>query len=190
MELDSHADTVVLGRNCVILAYTGRECDVSPYTDFYDAIKGVPIVSGATAWTSERTGETHILIFHEALWMGDTLQHSLINPNQLRHYGVHVQDNPYDAVQLHLSTEDGSSVFPLQSEGTTIYLTTRTPTDRELQECPHVELTSKTMWDPQDVRFPDPTESVDECCLFEDECSIHFKKYNKRIGFNRWLKPK
>ena len=71
LELDSHADTVVLGKNCVILAYTGRECDVSPYTDYYDAIKGVPIVTGATAWTSQATGETFILVFNEALWMGE-----------------------------------------------------------------------------------------------------------------------
>ena len=70
MELDSHADTIVLGKNCVIMAYTGRECDVSPYTEAYDAIKNVSIVSGATAWTCQSTGETLILVFHEALWDG------------------------------------------------------------------------------------------------------------------------
>ncbi len=43
MELDLHADTVVLGRNCVVLSYTGRECDVSPYSDAYQASKGVPM---------------------------------------------------------------------------------------------------------------------------------------------------
>jgi hypothetical protein len=104
MELDSHADTVVLGRNCVILSYTGRECDVSPYTDVYDAIKGVPIVSGATAWTSQSTGDTYILVFNEALWMGDTMDHSLLNPNQMRHYGIQVNDNPYGDVQMHLAS--------------------------------------------------------------------------------------
>ena len=56
MELDSHADTTVLGRNCIVLQYTGRECDVSPYTDSYEAIKGVPIIQGATAWTDEASG--------------------------------------------------------------------------------------------------------------------------------------
>ncbi len=76
MELDSHADTVVLGRNCTILSHTGRECDVSPYSKTYESIKGVPIVTGATAWTCETTGLTYILVFHEALWMGDSLDHS------------------------------------------------------------------------------------------------------------------
>ena len=43
-ELDLHADTVVLGRSCIILTYTGRECDVSPYSETYEFIKGAPIV--------------------------------------------------------------------------------------------------------------------------------------------------
>ena len=117
MEMDSHADTAVLGRNCVILNYTGRECDVSPYTDSYEAIKGVPIVTGASAWTSEVNGQTHILVFNEALWMGDVLEHSLINPNQLRHFGVTVQDNPYNETEMHLETENGDLVIPLQANG-------------------------------------------------------------------------
>ena len=49
MELDSHADTTVAGANCVVLAYTGRECDVSPYDDKYEPVSGVPIINAATA---------------------------------------------------------------------------------------------------------------------------------------------
>jgi hypothetical protein len=49
LELDSHADTIVLGSNCVILSHTGRKCDVSPFTEAYNFIQNVPIVYGATA---------------------------------------------------------------------------------------------------------------------------------------------
>jgi hypothetical protein len=77
MEMDTHANTAVLGRNCVLVrSYTSRECDVSPYTDSYEAIKGVPSVTGATGWTSQVDGQTYILVFHEALWMGDEPEHS------------------------------------------------------------------------------------------------------------------
>lgn len=162
MELDSHADTVVLGSNCVVLSFTGRECDVSPYSDTYQAIKGVPIVSGATAWTSQSTGETYILVFHEALWMGGVLDHSLLNPNQMRQFGVIVQDNPFDADQMHIATEDDELVIPLESEGTTIFVNTRTPMEQELQEKRHIHLTSKAPWDPRDVCFPEPTRLVEE----------------------------
>ena len=93
-ELDSHADTTVLGANCIILSHTGQSCEVMPYSDTYDAITDVPVVTGATLWTSPHDGDEFILIFNEALWMGDTLQHTLVNPNQLRAYGTTVQDTP------------------------------------------------------------------------------------------------
>ena len=94
-ELDSHADTIALGKNSIIMKYTGRECEVSPYADTYDTIKKVPIVTGATGYTSPITGRRSILIFNEALWLGDQMQHTLINPNQLRYYGLLVKDDPY-----------------------------------------------------------------------------------------------
>ena len=88
IELDSHADTVVLGSNCVVLHHMGKVCEVSLYRNEYDAITDVPVVRGATLWTDQHTNEEYILIFNEALWMGDTLSHSLINPNQLRAFVI------------------------------------------------------------------------------------------------------
>ena len=90
IELDTHADSIVAGANCCIMHYTSRECDVSPYRDDYSPIKNVPIVQAATTYQSPHTGQNYILILNEALWMGDSMQHTLINPNQLRHYGITV----------------------------------------------------------------------------------------------------
>ena len=52
IELDFHVDTIVVGANCIILNYTGRECDVAPYPypDEYESIHNVTIVTAATAW--------------------------------------------------------------------------------------------------------------------------------------------
>ena len=52
IELDTHADTIVFKHSFISLSETGRECDVLPYTDEYEAIKNVPLVSAATVWTS------------------------------------------------------------------------------------------------------------------------------------------
>jgi hypothetical protein len=57
--------------------YTGKECYVSPY----EAIKSVPIVQAATAYDNRDTGKTTILILNKAIWMGDQMEHTLINPN-------------------------------------------------------------------------------------------------------------
>jgi hypothetical protein len=112
-EIESHADTIVLGQNSVILQYTGCECDVAPYSD--KPIRNVPIVTGATAITNTQTGETVIFVFNEAIWMGDQLEHSLLNPNQLCHHWVLVQDNPYDKQSLHLSSDDDEITIPMHA---------------------------------------------------------------------------
>jgi hypothetical protein len=52
-----------------------------PYTDTYEAVKDVPIVSAATAWTNQETGESVILYFNQVLWYGKKMPVSLINPN-------------------------------------------------------------------------------------------------------------
>ena len=83
VELDTHADTIVLGANCTVLSYTGKECDVTPYTDAYDAIRHVPVVSGTTLWTRPSDGQEFILVFNEALWMGEQMQHTLATMNVL-----------------------------------------------------------------------------------------------------------
>ena len=58
-------------------------------------VKDVPIVTGASAYTNG-DGITYILLIHEALYYGDKLSHSLINPNQIRNNDVEFWDNPYD----------------------------------------------------------------------------------------------
>ena len=153
-ELDSHADTTVVGNNCIISHYTGKQCDVSPYRDDYESIRDVPIVTAATAWQSKSTGETFILIINEAIWMGDSMDTTLINPNQLRYFGIKVQDNPVSKEPLSIVTENDEFSINLQMEGTIISFTTRTPTDREMLECTHIHLTSPHDWEPKNVKFP------------------------------------
>ena len=73
IEMDSHADTCVLGKNFIVLNYTNRVTDVYGYSKELGAIRDIPIVTGATAIDDPNTGETIILIVNEALWYGDRL---------------------------------------------------------------------------------------------------------------------
>ena len=57
-ELDSHADTCVLGSNFKLIELTGEVVDVVPYHEEYEAKQDVPIITAATAWTHPDTGET------------------------------------------------------------------------------------------------------------------------------------
>ena len=117
---------------------------------------------GATVWTNVTDETAYLLIFHESLWMGDKLDHTMVNPNQLQAYGVNVQDNPFDAKPLSMTTDDTS--VELYSEGTIICRNTRTPTESELSQLPRLILTSPHDWDPHNVCFPScndqPSDSV------------------------------
>ena len=154
IELDSHADTIVLGSNCVVLHHTGKVCEVSPYSDDYEAIKNVPVVCGATLWTDTVDNQEYILVFNESLWMGDSLTHSLINPNQLHVFGTDIQDNPFSNERLSIQQAFHDISIPLQTLGTIIYANTRAPTDQQLGQHPHIVLSSDADWDPHHVRSP------------------------------------
>ena len=159
LELDTHADTFVAGRNCTLMNISERVCDVMPYSDDYEPKQGIPIGQVATGYTSAN-GQRSILVFNEALWMPE-MEASLMNPNQLRHYGVEIQDNPYNSHPMLIRKEDsdeGDFVACLKSQGTNIYIDTWTPTDKDLQEYPQVVLTSPRPWDPYKVKFPGISE--------------------------------
>jgi hypothetical protein len=90
------------------------------------------------------------------------LDHSLINPNQLRHYGVTVQDNPFALTLLRIASPDDEFRMPMQADGTTIFFDSRTPTNYELDQCPHITLSSRALWNPRYVQFPTAAHQVEE----------------------------
>ena len=151
----------------------------------------VPIVTGATAITNATKGATFILVFNEAIWMGTHLEHSLLNPNQMRHHGITVQDNPYANESLQLQALDDEFSNPLQNGGIIIVFNTRTPTAHELATCAHVVLSSPAPWNPCDVQqFPTHHDEEGETIMHEiarlsmfDLSTLDFK----RISVSRAL---
>jgi hypothetical protein len=110
-------------------------------------------VSGATAWTNPADQETIILIFHECLYFGKSLDHSLINPNQIRHHGIDYWDNPYDASHELSIVVDGDLSIPLHFHSTKLVFNSRVPTAKELDTCRQVEMTSIIPWEPHEVHL-------------------------------------
>jgi len=148
LELDSHADTSVLGKNFSVLEYTNTSCDVYGFSGT-SKLADVPIVSGATAWNDDY-GTTFILVIHNALWMGSKLKHSLINPNQVRYNGIRVMDDP---TQNGLGIHTKDNHIKMKMRGIVCYANTRVPSPQELLECDRIILTSAEGWDPRNVSF-------------------------------------
>ena len=93
---------------------------------------------------------TFILVIDEGLWLGEKIGHSLLNPNQLRYSGICVWDNPFDPHNP-LSIEHEDLSIPLKVAGTTIFVDTHTPLQSELTDCPHIELSCDSEWNPLTV---------------------------------------
>ena len=91
-------------------------------------------VTGATLWMDLGDGQEYILVFDEALYMGDTLEHSLINPNQLQSFGIIVQDTPFANAPLGIEDLSSGITIPL------IYADTRSCTHDDLSRLPHIVL--------------------------------------------------
>ena len=153
-ESDSNADTCCLGKNFAIMSYTSRTADVYPYDSSYAPIQNVPIVSGATAYDHPSTGQTWLLIINEGLFYGNKLDHTLINPNQIRHYQIEYWDNPYDKehdLEIHIP---GILSIPMFQLGTKLQFQTRSPTAYELNNISsefRIQLTSAKEWNPETV---------------------------------------
>ena len=153
--MDSNADTCCAGAGFIVLSMTRRMADVFPYdSNNYQPIHNVPIVTAATAYDDPNTGTTYILVLNECLYYGMKLEHSLFNPNQLRQFGVDVWDNAYDPNHgLVIECHSDSVNIPLNTKGTKVYFTTRSPTEDELNICAHIELTSSREWNPEQVQL-------------------------------------
>ena len=109
----------------------------------------------------------HILVFHQSLYFGDKLNHSLLCPNQIRDNGHNVEDTPrqYDRNSSHGITiaANGklSSLFlPLKMQGVILYIDTCKPTEIEMETASFYEVTADIPWDPYSDRFSEEEANV------------------------------
>ena len=156
VELDSHADTNVGGANCVLLETTGEFATVHSFSEETKPFENVPIGTAATAWVDLETGETFILVFHETLFFGDRLNHTLVCPNQLRANGIIVNDVPrqFDKQSTHSIFVPGDNVtIPLELNGVISFFNGHKPSKEELDNCRYLTMCSDRSWDPNDSTF-------------------------------------
>jgi hypothetical protein len=121
---------------------------VTPFLESYEPIKEVMVARCGTVWTSPDTGREYLLVGDQMLWFGNQMKHSLINPNQIREYGLPVYDDPFSKSLFGI---DGNETFiPFNTTGTIVHFDTRVPTDWETRNLPIVMLTGEE-WDPVNV---------------------------------------
>jgi hypothetical protein len=154
-ELNTRADTICAGANFICVRPTGMICSVKGFHQSFAPIHEIPVATVATAWDDPESGQTFILIIHQALYFGKQLNHSLVNPNQIRVTGIPVCDDPFDRHRkLGIDTE--TVHIPFHTNGNTIYFVSRVATQDKLVYCPYVTLTKDNEWDLNTTDLTDP----------------------------------
>ena len=153
-ELDSHANMVVLGRNCFIFEWSGQTCNIMPFTKTLGTVQYVPIVDAAIAYDCPYQFETYILLIWIVLYL-PTLENNFIPPFIMREGGVIVNDkakihcdNP--TVDDHCIKFYNSDLsIPLKLDGTFSFFHSQKPMDDELQSCDKVIIfPDNSCWNP------------------------------------------
>ena len=138
-ELDTQADTSCGGTNFWLHDLTGKICIVSTFSDSYNPIKYVQTATCLTAYTDEY-GKTCILVFNEVLWFRTSMNHLLINPNQIRMAGIPVSDDPFEE-NKNIGINNENVFIPLSTYGKTVYFYLRVPIQHEITDCTHIVMT-------------------------------------------------
>ena len=101
MQLDSHANMVVLGKHCYIIAKQDDKCEVSAFVGDVGTLKSVDVVDACLAYDCIKTSRTILLVFRNALYIPN-MKHHLIPPFILREADVKV----FDKCKIHCDEID------------------------------------------------------------------------------------
>ena len=165
-DLDSHADSPVVGNNATILLHTNKTVRVSGFTKALGDISKVPVVVAVVAYTDTITGVTYLLVISNALYMKG-IEGNLIPSVMIRLTGHQVDEfpkimckNPTINTYV-ISINDPELLMPLFLKGTTRYIPTRKPTVEEFKTCQYIDLTPNTSdWNPHDMHSADQESCI------------------------------
>jgi hypothetical protein len=168
MELDSHADSPVLGIHAHIVSYTGNYVTVSGFVDSLGHKKRVPIVDAVIAYDCDVTGKTSLMYICNALYIPEMRYH-LLPPFIMRLAGLLVDECPKflakrASIRNHsVFFPDNNIRIPLFLRGIVSYFPCRRPTSEELNDDSMLvlDLTPRASeWNPHDMKYSELEASM------------------------------
>jgi len=173
MELDSHADTCVVGEGTALITH---DFERQVWVFGFDGTKSANArtVTGVVGYNDPGTGEQYMLVIHQAILV-PKMTANLLGLMQVRDNGVQVNDEPksmvlnptedHHCILIPASGGRGQLRIPLMIKGVISYFSGWKPTPEEYERTPSdriIELTSENVdWDPhQETRFEEQEEAV------------------------------
>ena len=198
-ELDSHADTCCLGKDCLVL-YETDKAEVSGFSTQLGKLKETPVITGVLAYDEPETGETYLLYFHQALHL-PMMEKSLLNPNQMREAGIIVNDVPLKFIKQEQRTSESHSLvvpinddngntltIPLELKGVISGFTVRKPSWEEIANVDPANRIEMTNDNPEWAPNDSTEEDVDESRLRQDVRQDMVRTKGSRSLSNRMTK--
>ena len=173
LELDSHADTYVIGKYCLILNDYERPVTVYGYERALGA-KSFRTLSAVLGYIDPKSGQTYHLVIHQVIKIPH-LEHSLLFRMQCRMNGVEINETPCFLEKK--KTPNSHAIFiddpnpisnatvtlPLSLSGVTSYLPVHKTSLKDWYsgKYPRYELTSEHLdWNPSDPTFDEQKDEA------------------------------
>ena len=170
-ELNSHADTSVVGKESALLIHDyDTPVHVHGYTEKVGCSSNCHVVSAVIAYDHPVMGDVYMLVIHQVILIPE-MENNLLCPMQLCNHGLAVNDKPkYMALN---PTEGHHAIticrtvigdeeplwIPLELHGVTSYFPTRRLTKEEYKNTAdelQIELMAESPeWDPTSKQFQD-----------------------------------
>ena len=90
--MDSHSDSTVLGKGCLVVHYFDWPVNVTGYDPEYGS-KVCQTVTGVLAYDCPKTGKPYLVVINQAICM-DHLEHHLMCTMQCRMNGIKTNQTP------------------------------------------------------------------------------------------------
>ena len=188
-ELDSHAASIVVGKNVLITHESGRTITVGPFTKSLGSMNDVPVVDCVVAYDCPYSDRTVLLAMHNALYIPE-MEENLLPPFVVRRQGHKLSEIPKIQVDDPKETDhcleldDNGMRIPLQLNGIVSYFHTRKPTEDEYEEAivrdNVISLNvDEEKWDPHDERY-----ARDEECMLDFNGRVIEKEHRQRHLFD------
>ena len=150
--LDTWADTCCAGRHTHVLEFVeGKYVTARGFASELPEIKNLPIANIVYAYDTPN-GETLLLRVNNAIYIGQGMEDSLLQPNQCREHGIEIDTRPKHFCPNNETAEtlccpESDRTIDIKHFGPLPYIPIRRPTASELLSCEVLELTSPSDWD-------------------------------------------
>lgn len=144
--MDTHANTYCAGANWSLMELTGEICNINPFLDSYNPESEIPVARCCTIWTDQYDSQEYLLVGDQMLWFEDLLPNSLINLNQVRAYGIDVNDDLFNSTRKY-GIDSEYAFIPFNTMGMLVHFELRVLTKWEKTHLPIILMTGDT-WNP------------------------------------------